>query len=87
MNKVTHNILLSCLKATELVEKKFHFKLSFKEKLQLKLHLAMCDVCMTYHKQSQLIEKAIAILQDSKVYKADTKELKRDICEQLDLES
>lgn len=85
MNRTVQIILLSCLKATELLEKKFHFKLSFKERLQLKLHLAMCDICMNYQKQSKLIEKGIAVLHESKVNETDTQELKSKICEQLDL--
>lgn len=55
MNKV----VLSCKKATELVEKKQGGKLSFKEALQLNLHLLMCDACKAYEKQSKLISKAL----------------------------
>ena len=40
-----HLLFLSCLKATELIEKKMHFKLSFGERLQLSVHKAMCDAC------------------------------------------
>lgn len=87
MNKLSHIILLSCLKATELVEKKFHFKLSFSERLRLKLHLATCVYCMNYSKQSQLIEKGLAVLHESRDCKADTKELKIKICHYLDLKS
>lgn len=55
-----HILFLSCLKATELIEKKIHFKLSFGEKLQLKVHKSMCNACSNYEKQNFLIEKAIA---------------------------
>ncbi len=55
-----HILFLSCLKATELLEKKLHFKLSIKEKLQLRIHKSMCEACGNYQKQSILIEKAIA---------------------------
>ncbi len=54
-----HFLFLSCLKATELIEKKFHFKLSDKEKIQLKIHKLMCDACKTYEKQSEIIEEGI----------------------------
>jgi len=60
MKKVMHILFLSCLKATELIEKKLHFKLLFKEKLQLKIHKMMCDACTNYEKQSLLIEEGIA---------------------------
>lgn len=60
MKKIMHMLFLSCLRATELLEKKLHFKLSIKEKLQLKMHKSMCEACRNYQKQSILIEKAIA---------------------------
>lgn len=60
MKKIMHILFLSCLKATELLEKKLYFKLSIREKLQLKMHKSMCEACSNYQKQSILIEKAIA---------------------------
>lgn len=54
-----HILFLSCLKATELIEKKLHFHLSFSEKIQLKMHKAMCDACSSYEKQSEVMEKII----------------------------
>ena len=63
MKKVMHWMFLSCLKATELIEKKLSFRLSGKEKLQLILHKAMCDACTRYEKQSRFIDQAISKLQ------------------------
>ncbi len=60
MKKLNHILFLSCLKATELIEKKFHFKLSFIERFQLKIHKMMCDACRQYENQSSIIEKGIA---------------------------
>jgi len=60
MKKIMHILFLSCLKATELIEKKFHFKLSIKEKLQLKMHKMMCEACTKYDKQSSLLERGIS---------------------------
>ncbi len=57
MKKIVHILFISCLKATELIEKKFHFKLSIREKLQLKLHKMMCEACTKYEKHSDIIEK------------------------------
>jgi len=65
--KIMHKLFLSCLKATELIEKKFHFKLSFKEKLQLKGHKMMCKACSNYEKQSKIIDNGIA----KSLYKRD----------------
>jgi hypothetical protein len=85
MIKFIQHIALSCLKASELVEKRFHFRLSFREKLQLKMHLAMCGVCMKYARQSKLIEEGIATLHEIQTYSFDSKHLKRSIKKELSI--
>ncbi len=75
MKKLMHILFLSCLKATELIEKKFHFELSVKEKLQLKMHKMMCNACVNYEKQSTFIEKNISSLSKIKLLKIDTENL------------
>ena len=60
MKKLMNILLLSCLKATELIEKKLHFKLSFTENLQLSMHKMVCDACSNYEKQNLIIEKGIS---------------------------
>lgn len=52
--------MLSCKKATELIDKKIHYKISVKENLQLKLHKSMCNACSAYEKQIQLIDKVLS---------------------------
>lgn len=59
MKKIIHILFLSCLKATELIEKKIHFKLSYKEELQLKVHKMMCNACTSFAEQSEFLEKGI----------------------------
>ncbi len=54
-----HFLFLSCLKATELIEKKLHIKLSVKEKLRLKMHKSMCNACRRYDKQSKIMDNAL----------------------------
>ncbi|MDN5350280.1 MAG: hypothetical protein PWQ54_1676 [Bacteroidales bacterium] len=51
--------MLSCLKATELIEKKSVFLLSPLEKAQLFMHTRVCDVCRNYQQQSELLDKVI----------------------------
>jgi hypothetical protein len=58
MKKLMQKLFLSCLKATQLIEKKFYIKLNFSEKLQLRLHKTMCKACSNFDKQSILIENA-----------------------------
>lgn len=52
--------MLSCKKATELIEKKLLTKLSFREKVQLKVHKSLCDACTAYEKQSKLMDELLS---------------------------
>lgn len=54
-----HILVLSCLKATLLVEKQNSRPLSFMDKLQLSMHLKICSKCANYQKQSVLIESVL----------------------------
>ena len=83
MKKIMHILFLSCLKATELIEKKLHFRLSGKEKLQLKLHKMMCDACSSYEKQSIFLEKGISLSQKKDFSEEDLKKLQVVISEKL----
>lgn len=60
MKKLMHTLMLSCLKATELIEKQFVVKLSTSEKIRLAMHKSMCAACKNYEKQSQFIDKALS---------------------------
>lgn len=51
--KVLRLIWLSCEKATFLITKKEEGKLTFKESLQLKLHLGICDFCKRFNQQTK----------------------------------
>lgn len=59
MKKAIHLILLSCKKASELIDKKAVKALSFKEKTQLRMHTSICDGCKAYQKQSKLIDELL----------------------------
>ena len=50
-------IMITCKKATFLVSKKEENKLSFGERIQLKMHLAICKLCRLFEKQSWLFSK------------------------------
>ena len=57
MKKLMNILMLSCKKATELLEKRSVVKLSIKEKIQLKMHTNMCKVCHAYENQSKIKKK------------------------------
>lgn len=59
MKKIMNILMLSCCKATELMEKELHFKLNALEKIQLRLHTSMCNACNTYQKNNKLMEDAL----------------------------
>lgn len=84
MKKIMHTLFLSCLKATELIEKKLQFKLSFRERLQLKVHKMMCKACTNYEKQSSFIDRGISkSLSNKDISHTDIKELKTLINKKL----
>lgn len=87
MNKVMNALMLSCKKASELVDKKSVFKLSLKESLQLHLHSALCDGCKAYAKQSKaldvILEKKIKHIDENSVPQLTNDELKQQIISKL----
>jgi anti-sigma factor RsiW len=56
MKKLMNVLMLSCRKASELIDKRSLAKLSTKEKVMLHMHTSMCDACAAYQKQSRAID-------------------------------
>ena len=83
MKKLIHILFLSCLKATELIEKKLNFKLSFKEKLQLKAHKMICNACRNYEKQSVLIDNSLKNQEKTNSLKIDLEKFKKSVVDKL----
>ncbi len=52
-------MMLSCVKATELMEMKEHVPLRLVKTMQLHMHTAMCSGCRNYLKQSRLINELL----------------------------
>jgi hypothetical protein len=59
MEKLMKAMVLSCVKATELLEMKEHIPLSFLKTMQLHMHTAMCSDCRDYMKQRHLIDELL----------------------------
>ncbi len=57
--KKVKNIIYTCKQATFLIEKKQITRLTIREKLELKLHLAGCSVCKLFQRQSIMINRQI----------------------------
>ncbi len=64
----------NCEKATFMIEKKKFGALSFTENLELKIHLAGCEVCRIFQRQSKIIDKVAGNIFNKSV----DKELKLD---------
>ncbi len=79
MKSLMNKMFLSCLKATELIEKKLHFKLTLTEKVRLKMHKAMCDACTMYEKQSNILDKALSASVKKEEIEMDLNNFKREI--------
>jgi hypothetical protein len=55
LNKIIYN----CKQATFLIEKRQIKKLSFREEIELRIHLAGCGMCVLYNKQSRVINDMV----------------------------
>ena len=56
MKKLMNILMLSCEKASGLIDKSLHFPLNPIEKIQLFFHTRMCDACRGYQQQSNTME-------------------------------
>lgn len=52
-------IIYNCRKATYLIDKRLTGKITFRETIELRIHLIGCDVCGIYRKQSAKINYMI----------------------------
>lgn len=89
MKKITHLIMLSCRKATELIEKQFVAKLSLKERVQLNLHKSICDACTAYENQSRLLNDLLqkqASVTPDQITEQENEVLKANLLKQLPLD-
>ena len=55
--------IIPCQEATRLMSQAMERKLSLKESIQLKLHLAVCDLCERFRKQLQGLRQILRAYQ------------------------
>ncbi len=65
--------MLSCKKATMLIEKKQVVPLTAIEGFQLNLHSSMCKACKAYAQQSNIIDKVIQKFHEKPTAKTEKK--------------
>lgn len=56
--------MISCKQATQLICKKEENRLSFIEKVKLRIHLSVCRFCCLFESQTNFIEKNACHLQE-----------------------
>ena len=57
--RIAHFFVLSCEKATLLMEKELQGSLSLLERIQLKVHLSICPDCTCYRVKSRFLDSCI----------------------------
>lgn len=83
MKRIAHFFMLSCRKATELIEKKSVTRLSVKEKIGLGLHKSICDACTAYEKQSRKMDELMQHHTHTHTSATNTEALKNKIIKGL----
>lgn len=77
-------ILYDCRKATFSLEKELQTRLSLRESMELKLHLASCSVCRLYQSQTAIISTMVnKILNRGQLHELDD-QFKTRLQEQID---
>lgn len=76
--------MLSCQKATELMEKKDIVGINWLERFQLLMHVKMCAICERYEKQRALIDNLIKNNSKGSISTKDEESLKEKIIHALE---
>ncbi len=76
-------LMLSCVKATELMEMKENVPLGLLKTMQLHMHTAMCSGCRNYMKQTKLINQLLNKMFNSTPATPGTDELEAEIIKKL----
>ena len=80
-------MMLSCDKATALIERKTIAGLSVAERFKLALHTSMCSGCRNYEKQSMFIHKILSWHTGGRargVHESDVAKLQSDIIKEIE---
>lgn len=83
MKEILSAVVVPCVKATELIEKKRHYPLTKAEKVQLNTHLALCKACSNYTKQAAAMDRLLKKYTRISAPVADTRPLEERILKQI----
>jgi Arc/MetJ family transcription regulator len=79
-------IIYNCRQATLLLDKREFVKLTFRETIELRIHLYKCGVCKLYGQQTHVINRMVQQLLKNQEYRLDDgfkQELQSRIDEEL----
>lgn len=86
MKNLMNIVMLSCKKASSLIEKQSSDNLSFREDIQLKVHTLFCKTCAAYQRQSKAIDSSLSKWVKTKKDQSDAKlseEIKSNILKEI----
>jgi len=83
MNKLKNILMLSCKKASELIERKLQAPLSKSEQVQLSMHTKMCKACSEYQEQQTIMDQMLNADCKTSENEQECEELKADILKRL----
>ena len=75
-------VTFSCLEATRLISKRQHVKLSVKDTLTLKMHMAICNCCNAFEKDINIIKEKISEIDEHDTHLLDPL-VKEDISKKI----
>lgn len=77
--------MMSCKEITLLIEKSNEQKLTFMQRLELKLHYKLCKVCHTYSIDSAFLNRLIKKIkvEDKPLNQSEKESMKKNIEEKL----
>jgi hypothetical protein len=58
--------MLSCKQASRLLSQSLDRRLSWRERMGLRLHLMMCDVCQRFGRQIVMMRRAVRLMVNAK---------------------
>lgn len=79
MKKLMYKIMLTCKQATFYSSIKSMYKLPIVRRIQLKMHLMMCEDCHEFNHQSQIIDQSMVDFNKNETLQSEEKLSKEKI--------
>ena len=67
-------LMINCKDATNMISQKEERRLSFKQRIQLSIHLFICKVCDFFYKQNKVLTTSVPLIQKKSAASLSEKE-------------